>query len=65
MFFCLHIGGKEGGVENGVYGPLGREAQPVRHRETTSLIRKGPCLLRASLTDLYGSDKFFASSHTS
>jgi len=26
VFFCLHKWGKEGGVENGVYGPLRREA---------------------------------------
>src|SRR6266851_8918896 len=32
VFFCLHIGGKEGCVEDGVYGPLGREAQPIHHR---------------------------------
>ncbi len=32
VFFCLHIGGKKGGVENGVYGPLRREVQLVSHR---------------------------------
>ena len=32
VFFCLYKQGKEGGVENGVYCPLRREAQPICHR---------------------------------
>ena len=32
MFLHLHKWGKKRGVENGVYHPLRREAQPIRHR---------------------------------
>ena len=41
MFFCLHIWGKKGGVENGVYSPLRGEAQPIHHRGDDLFDSKG------------------------
>ncbi len=32
VFFCLYEWGKEGSMEHGVYCPLRREPQSVRHR---------------------------------
>ena len=65
VFFCLYIGGKEGAWKTGCIVHWGGRCSQYATGEMTSLIWKGPCLLGASLIDLYGSDKFFVSSHTS